>query len=164
MPSFNTLILKYGEVGAQIVQAYGKVGIAENGGEIFHIHFRENRDVDDAALRLCMQLPSLTELVLNETSISDNGLAFLPNLKQLEILHLGSTAITDSGLIHLSGLPLHILDLCRTSVSDKGLNALRLIPTLSEIWLCNTCVSAKGISAFRQHLPHCTVHVDANES
>ena len=159
MPSYQSLILKYGEVGAQIVQAYGKVGIADNGGDIFHIHFRGNWDVDDAALQLCRQLPFLTELVLNKTSISDDGISCLSNLERLTILHLGSTAITDSGLIHLSSQPLQTLDLCQTAVSNEGLNTLMLMTTLSNIWLIDTRVSADGVSAFRQYRPNCTVHI-----
>ena len=83
MPNFKRLVLLYGEVGAHIAQAYDKCGIATDKDGVFHVHFRENQNVDDAALRLCKQLPALAELVLNGTSISDDGLSFLSNLERL---------------------------------------------------------------------------------
>jgi tetratricopeptide (TPR) repeat protein len=78
-------------------------------------------DVDAIA-----NLPRLVELVLFNTSISDEGLVKLANLQQLETLRLDGSAITDEGLVHLHGLKkLKHLTLTKTTVTDAGIAALR---------------------------------------
>ena len=68
-------------------------------------------------------MTELEELIASETSITDVGLENLKPLSKLRLLHLDGTEVGDEGLVHLSALPLQVLDLCGTRVSDAGMPA-----------------------------------------
>ncbi len=77
-------------------------------------------------------LPHVTRLHLQQTSVTDAGLSALGDLEFLEYLNLYGTAVTDSGLIHLETLPaLRSLYLWQTGVTDEGIRRLQTaIPDL----------------------------------
>ena len=74
--------------------------------------------------------PTLTQLMLNHTGLTDTGLVILSNrLTSLRFLSLDGTAITDAGLPNLANLPtlqeVSVLGTKVTSVGVAALHALR---------------------------------------
>ena len=92
--------------------------------------------VNDATLQRVAKRPSVTELYLRGTRITDDGLKNLSGLTNLEKLDLAETDITDAGLRHLMGLSsLKNLDLTGTRVTAEGVAMLkRAIPNVTIEW------------------------------
>lgn len=80
-----------------------------------------NPDVTDATLQYLRGMAALRSLDLNDTGISDDGLAVLAELPALEELRLARTKITDEGFRqHLAAKEsLRKLDLTGTAVKGK---------------------------------------------
>lgn len=96
----------------------------------------------------------LTWLDLGNTSISDNGIAFIAPLKNLTRLHLQNTGVTDEGLVHLKDLHyLEYLNLHGTSVSDDGIQHLSNLKNLRQLYLWQTNVTGEGIAQLKESLP-----------
>ena len=80
------------------------------------------------------KLPHLSELVLIETSITDEGLVHLKKLQRLKKLNLFNNEISDEGIADLVGMEnLRELDLSSTLVSDKGVLQLQTLEALREL-------------------------------
>jgi len=92
--------------------------------------------VNDATLERVAKRPSVTELYLRGTRITDDGLKYLNHLTELKWLDLAETGITDVGLQHLMGLStLKHLDLTKTRVTAQGVSAIRqAIPKVEVQW------------------------------
>ena len=92
--------------------------------------------VSDADLAEFVQaLPRLRELGLDQTEVTDLGLAKLKRLPHLTRLSLNGTKVTDAGLDHLDGLK-----------------------QLRELLLTDTKVTDEGVAKLQQALPNCTIH------
>ena len=71
-------------------------------------------------------LTNLSLLRLDNTRVTNAGLAHLKGLTNLSLLDLNGTQVTDAGLAHLKGLTnLSDLDLSGTQVTDAGLVHLK---------------------------------------
>lgn len=82
--------------------------------------------VDDATLQRVAGRPSVTELYLRGTRITDEGLNNLSGLTKLDKLDLAETRITDEGLRYLTRLSsLKRLDLTDTKVTADGIDILK---------------------------------------
>ncbi|MCE9546192.1 MAG: hypothetical protein K8T25_11815 [Planctomycetia bacterium] len=57
-----------------------------------------------ADFALLQTLPTLTEIELNGSRVTDDDLVYLAGLSELVQLDLSSTAVTGTGLVHLRGL------------------------------------------------------------
>jgi Leucine-rich repeat (LRR) protein len=102
--------------------------------------------VTDDGLRNLEALKSLNQLRLGGTRISDAGLVHLRGLTQLSSLYLGGTRITDAGLVHLKGLAqLSRLDVGGTRITDAGLAHLKGLTRLSSLDLVGTGVTDAGL-------------------
>ena len=103
--------------------------------------------IDGAALEHIAQLDKLEELGLDETRISDVGLASLSSLVSLSMLCLGNNLdIGDAGLKHLVGLvKLEKLELCGTSVKSGSLSHLASMTRLKHLNWSNNEVGDEGI-------------------
>jgi hypothetical protein len=89
----------------------------------------------DATVEQAGRLTRLTLLRLNQTPLTDAGLAHVKGLNDLVYLDLTGTEVTDAGLAHLTGLSkLSYLQLTRTHVTDGGVNKLhQALPNLTIV-------------------------------
>lgn len=92
-------------------------------------------------------MPSLRELYLSCSDVTDAGLVHLRGLAELRTLYLGGTSVTDAGLIHISGLRyLQTLNLTGTAITDDGLAHLRVLTGLRRLMLRETKVTDAGLA------------------
>ena len=164
MPSRAKLESHFGPNGADLMEAVPGTGIATNGNVPIHVHFRRNKGVTDETLRIVGRLDQLEEVVANETSVTDAGMVHLGHLSKLRLLHLSGTCISDAGLAHLQALPLELLDLCRTSVSDDGLERVAAMKHLKELWIIGCNCSKEAIARFLTNVLGCKVIADDNRT
>jgi len=96
-----------------------------------------NTETGDLTCKTLAKFPSLQELPIGGTLITDKGLASIYNLKQLTYLGLrNNQGISNAGLPLLKTLPqLEGLYLGGTSVTDKGIQHLPDLPALKKLWL-----------------------------
>lgn len=80
------------------------------------------------------EMPNLTQLHLNKTSIADKDLAFLKNLQQLEYLNLSET-----------------------NVSGRGLAALTSLKKISKLYLYKTNSNADDFAALKKTFPNAKI-------
>jgi hypothetical protein len=84
---------------------------------------------------------NLTHLDLGGTQVTDAGLAHFKDCKNLTDLHLGATPVSDAGLIHFKDCKaLTQLYLDRTNVSDAGLAHFKGMP-LKVLWIYGTDIT-----------------------
>ncbi len=63
------------------------------------------KNIADSLLNIVGQLSNLTRLQLDNTPVTDKGLAHLSSLKKLQYLNLVNTAVTGNGIMQLKNLP-----------------------------------------------------------
>lgn len=126
--------------------------IRETGGHVFLregkvVEVQLNRArVDDDSLTLVALFPELTDISLEETPITDRGLAHLSKLRKVEWLNLYRTKIGDAGLESLSHIgSLKFLPIGETGVTDKGLEHLRGLSDLEYLGLRATKITDTGL-------------------
>ncbi|MBN1591137.1 MAG: hypothetical protein JW888_16605 [Pirellulales bacterium] len=87
----------------------------------------QGTEITDEGLRtICLSLPWLSMLKLQETDISDNGMQYLLEVRRLEFLDLSGTQVTDTSIPTLSKLhDLDYLSLDKTAITDEGCRRLR---------------------------------------
>ncbi len=91
------------------------------------------------------ELPDLSEIRLDRSLVTDDGLVDVAPLVRLESLSVGR-ATTNVGLRHLDGLTaLRTLDLSRTQITGKGLCFPRHLPDLQILSLRNTRVADEDL-------------------
>ncbi len=91
---------------------------------------------------------SLDRLYLARTQIDDRALT--PRLASLEVLDIEDTAITDRGLATIAGYAgLHALDAAGTRITDRGGAALGALHDLRILDLGGTKIGASTIAAIR---------------
>ena len=93
--------------------------------------------VDDAAMEVFRDLPTLKRLYLNELfSVTDAGILNLAYLKDLEELDIWGIPITNQSLDTITKLPsLKKLWLRATDITDEGLEKLLTMPQLETVRL-----------------------------
>jgi hypothetical protein len=83
------------------------------------------KSLSDADASLLGDLTSTKRLDLDDTGLTDDGLAHLNRLIHLTALHLDRTAITDEGVPHLGAMTnLQDLTLDGTNVTEDGIEKL----------------------------------------
>lgn len=82
--------------------------------------------ITDDGLQTVGQLPNLLKLRLDQTEVTDAGIAHLTNLKQLEYLNLYGTKVGDGIVEHIKQLPnLKKLFLWQTNITEEAVSELR---------------------------------------
>lgn len=118
----------------------------------------DNTPVTDAGLASLGRLTNLRILHLDRTAVTCEGLTSLRGLPDIEELYLMQTNVTDLGLEHLAQLPkLKLLYLDNTQVSDVGLERLETARTLRWLSLGNTQVTKAGVTRLQNKLPDCAI-------
>jgi hypothetical protein len=155
----------------EIVGALKKRGITvfEADGHVREL-VANQLEIQDEDLHLVGWLPFITDLSLEQTAITDAGIAHLAGCDRLEWLNLwktrigdgalkliggmkhlrhlpiGGTLISDAGIKHLGGLKdLVYLGLRETQVSDAGIRQLAGLTRLESLNLMHTRVSDASI-------------------
>jgi hypothetical protein len=142
----------------------------------------EGTDISDVGLEAIAEMKSLQLLDLCRSAITDSGLARLGALSELEELNLAgcqqltgaglaglsgvkklewlgldSTDIGDEGVGHVTDLPLQVLSLNWTEVTDAAFVHLEQIESLTQINLLGTRVTPEVVAEFRAVRPDCLV-------
>jgi hypothetical protein len=95
-------------------------------------------------------------LSLQQNHFSDRGLGALNGKNTLKRLHLGlgSGRITDAGLVHLNGFAkLEVVDLQNSQVTALGLQHLKALPSLKELWLSGTGIRMADAQSLQETMP-----------
>lgn len=103
--------------------------------------------LDPAAIDSLARVTTLEDLVLDESTVTDDDLATLAALTSLRRLSLARTAISDRGLSHLAGL-LQLKTLVLDSsyhVTDGGLDAVAAINGLEDVSLLDIPVTLPAL-------------------
>jgi Leucine-rich repeat (LRR) protein len=92
----------------------------------------------------------LTELLLDSTLTTDQGLVHLASLKALRKLGLGNTSVRGEGFSYLKDLEsLTQVSLGGAPVTDSGLKQLALIRNLERLSLNHSDITNEGISQLK---------------
>jgi hypothetical protein len=107
---------------------------------------------DDTLVRLG-QIP-LTRLYVEDSKITDIGLAALEKQSRLFALRLSRCTINDEGLKHIGKLTsLFDLDISGNNVTDRGLKSLDSIQYLVHFLCHDTKITSKGLAEFQTRHP-----------
>ena len=101
-------------------------------------------------------MPGIETLSLQQNHFSDKGLLRLAGEDRLKRLYvgLGDGRITDAGLTHLEDFKkLEILDVQKSDVTVRGLERLKCLPNLKELWLSDRTGTEADKRALRQMMP-----------
>jgi hypothetical protein len=135
--------------------------------ELRQIEFHDSCDIDDAALasffearipltlvwmrgtqastqtaRALSEIPTLVNVDLDQTPMTDEGCRYLARLPNLQLLGLGETLVGDEGVAAFGAVPsLTYIDLGQTHVTDRGIEALSTSKSLLAIDLDDTHVT-----------------------
>jgi Leucine-rich repeat (LRR) protein len=111
-------------------------------GEITDAHL-------DQLTRLEEGLEQITELDIETSQVTVNGLRQIGNLRWLDSLNLSRRPLTDDVLMQLESLPeLRILKLNNCGLTDDQLRHLASLTSLRELSLGNNSISDKGFEHF----------------
>lgn len=114
------------------------------------LNLHATRVTDSSALR---SLSKIAVLGLAYTPAGDAALASLRGWPSLSDLDLRRTSITDAGLLALSELPALRVDLSGTKVTDAGLSHLAGLKTLRSVRVKETGVTDAGVAEFSKANP-----------
>jgi hypothetical protein len=110
----------------------------------------QNSKLSDTGMAYLEGLPKLERLGVSGTPIGDDGLKVLKSLPNLRVLVLGQTAVTDAGLAYLSGLThLEQLGLRGTKITDAGLVHLEALTNLVSLNIGETRVTDAGLVSLK---------------
>ncbi|HVW03062.1 MAG TPA: hypothetical protein VHB77_22060 [Planctomycetaceae bacterium] len=113
-----------------------------------------DRRIVDIDLEQFKVLRRLEVLLLDNTLVTDSGLATVASLHTLRELSLYRTDIGDLGVEHLKTLPkLAKLELSYTAVDDAGLDQLASMKELKSVSLYGTLATDAGFAKLHQALP-----------
>jgi hypothetical protein len=112
-------------------------------------------EVGDAQLKALTPVAgSVVALELQQTRVTDAGLASLAPFVKLRNLQLQNTALTDAGLVHLGKVPsLEVVNLYATGVTDAGLQHLAPLKHLKKVYLWQSKVTEEGARQLRSAVP-----------
>ncbi|MCX6879462.1 MAG: hypothetical protein NTW21_37510 [Verrucomicrobia bacterium] len=117
--------------------------------------------VSDAQLTaLAPVASSVVSLELQQTKVTDAGLAALAPFVKLRILQLQHTGLTDAGLAQVGKITsLEVINLYDTGVTDAGLQHLADLKHLRKIYLWQSKVTEAGAGKLRDAVPGIEVNL-----
>jgi Leucine-rich repeat (LRR) protein len=131
-------------------QGFGTEGVlALKGMKLTRLTLRDLPNVDDRAMEVFEELPTLRRLYLHElTSVGDSGLSHLASLQSLELLDIWTIPqMTDATVDVIAKLPrLKELSIRATDVTDAAVDKILSIPSLQSLTFKeNGLVTADGL-------------------
>lgn len=97
---------------------------------------------------------NIASIRLSGTKISDKSLKWISGLPNLSKLYLDNTLITDEGIALLKNTTeLRYLNLVGTSITEKGLRALSSLPLLKSVYLYQSEVKIEDMAEIQQRMP-----------
>ena len=112
---------------------------------VVRVNFPLGKPENDDCLSALADLPHVTVINTEASSISDAGLARI-GTADLDCLRMINSRVTDKGLSHLRGLVrLSMLDLTGNQITDAGLQDLASLERLEYLTLRGTAVTDAGI-------------------
>jgi len=124
-------------------------------GFVTEVNFRGTM-IDDAPLQHLLGLQRLGSVLLNETSITDDGLATLGKINTLRNLDLRGCQLSNAGIEHLGGLTnLRALRLSgesgATTVDDAGMATVAKMTSLKALFLDFLWISEEGLALLQNN-------------
>src|SRR5262249_8787350 len=118
-------------------------------------------NLDDVGLEHVSQVATLENLDLQDTKITNDGLAHLARLPRLAYLRLKeNNQLTNQCVPHLLHLPhLTELQIHETSIDQQGLQTLASMTNLRNIivYVWNNNYTFDGLLALSARMPNCTI-------
>ena len=115
-------------------------------GKAVSVSLASRPEIGDNEMTILSAHPTIRELYLGGSGVTDEGVKVLRGLPQLEWLELSDTAITDAGIDILSAMTtLQFLFLYGCQITDACLPGLISLVSLREIGLHDSLISAKGL-------------------
>ncbi len=112
------------------------------------LRFVYGRDGIDCGTKFIYQLPSLMQLEIRQSPLTNAGTTGIGNLKQLRYLDLGDTQIDDGGTTEFAKLTnLTSLYLARANITDRTVHTIALLPELQALDLRWTSATRKCLTA-----------------
>ena len=97
---------------------------------------------------------NIASIRLSGTRISDKSLQWISGLPNLSKLYLDNTLITDEGIALLKNTTeLRYLNLVGTSITEKGLRTLSSLPLLKSVYLYQSEVKIEDMAEIQQRMP-----------
>ena len=97
---------------------------------------------------------NIASIRLSGTKISDKSLKWISGLPNLSKLYLDNTLITDEGIALLKNTTeLRYLNLVGTSITEKGLRALSSLPLLKSVYLYQSEVKIEDMAEIQHRMP-----------
>jgi serine/threonine protein kinase len=120
--------------------------------------------IGNDGLRRLGDLPGLKALYLSDTLVTNAGLAELRRFPRLAVLHLNATRVDDDGMSILSELTnLRELQLLACAITDDGVERLAPLKKLEKLNLQDSAVTAEGVAKLKLALPDCRIESDFAE-
>jgi uncharacterized membrane protein len=127
-----------------------------DGTHLLNVHATSARDrIDDAAVRVLEQVAAqVLWLDLGGTRVTDAALESVARLTNMTRLRLQNTAVTDKGIARLAGLAhLESLNVFGTRVTDAALEPVAAMKSLRTVYVWQTGVTAEGVARLRTARP-----------
>jgi Leucine-rich repeat (LRR) protein len=121
-----------------------------NTREVFIGATLQESKVSDKGLAHLQHLKDLRCLYINGAQMTDNSVAIIRRLSHLEELYLDRTAVTDVGLRHLSAIKVRHLSLADTRITDEGLETLASMPQLEVLNISGTQITDAGLRRLQE--------------
>lgn len=126
---------------------------------VYSVDLRRIRDPEkvDRGLEIAAEFGSVLELVLYQSAVTDAHLAkYLHSFPQLLRLKLNETTITDAGIAHVRNLPeLELLNVQRTALTNAAVPDLAAVSKLGELDIAETKIT--DVDAIRHAHPRCKI-------
>jgi internalin A len=130
-------------IGEWLKSIGGKVEMT--GGHVTSVSMRST-SITDREMAVLTKLPQLSDLNLEQTEISSDGLSSIAAIKSLRSLNLGHTLLGDNALASLTPLVnLRTLHLSSTLVQGPGLSAISGLTNLRELNLDGAPLGNEGM-------------------
>jgi hypothetical protein len=110
--------------------------------------------VNDDDLACFEKLSGVQFVWLQQTGVTNKGLAHLSGCTKLEELYLANTKVTDEGLAALAGMKhMRFLSLSGCEITDKGLDYLGGMRNLVRLDMPQTFVTPAGVAKLQKKIP-----------